>query len=367
MRNIFYLLIISLFFVIACVACGDKEYASPHGVNCMEDSELLAIYERDGYDEIFIANPKGEEIAHYILIKEEKDSSINYPEDAVKIIVPVKSLVLDSEVYAGALEELNSDDLISGIFDASYITSPKLKNKISEGNIKDLGQPSSPNIEQLMSLQPDAMLISYFEGMNAQGLDKTGTPILKMYDLQESSPLGRAEWIKLLGRLSGQEDKADSIYEKVKEEYNLLKQSNGTGNKPKILMEMVYEGSWNVAGGKSYQASLIKDAGGKYFKEDNPSVGSLFLAPEQVIIDGGDSEIWLIKFYGDRQTLKSILDSDPIYKDFTAYKNGNIYFSDTSKSGIFREFPFHPEKLLRDYVTIFSGDSISGLLYFERL
>lgn len=368
MRFLTYCL--SILSCLLVVGCASEDYAH-HGVNIIEDSDLLAIYERDGYDEVYISNRDGREVAHYVLVDKDNDSVPSLPEGAEVIKVPLESLILDSEVYAAALEELKADEIISGVFDAQYITSDKLSSRIRRGEIADIGLTSSPNTEKILALAPEAVLVSFFEGMPTQGLDKMGIPVIKMFDLQEESPLGRAEWIRLIGRLSGREQEADDVFDEMKANYSSLKdnisRSDNDSVRPKVLTEIVYNGTWSVPGGKSYQAQLISDAGGAFFREADQSPVSVNLSPEQVLAEGKDADVWIIRFFGDEKDLKNILAQDPNYKEFKAFKSGNIYFSDTSKSAVFREFPFHPDLLLKDYEVIFSGDSITPLRYFKKL
>ena len=337
----------------------------------MEEAELLAIYDRDGYDEVFIVNPEGDEMAHYVLVNRDDSVADALPEGAVIIYVPLEKVIIDSEVYAGVFEELEVTDAIRGMFDTPYVTSPSLKAEILTGLIEDMGNGMSPNVEKIVSMEPDAIFVSYFEGMQTEGLDRLGAPVIKMYDLQESTPMGRAEWIRFLGRLTGRGEEADSIFNDGRNRYNAIRETSNSdgdsGERPKVLTELTYDGTWAVPGGRSYQARLIKDAGGMYFKEGDDNPVSINLAPEQVVVEGSDADVWVIRYFGDEEQLKGILDSDPLYKEIKAYKEGDVYFSDTSKSGLFREFPFHPELLLEDYRIIFSGDTVTPMRYFKKL
>lgn len=359
-----FLILISILFP----SCRSQEGRNIGENNEIRHSQLLSLYEKDGYEEVMISNPKGDLVAHYVLIDKDKGQPKNLPEGAEIIKVPLQSAVLDSEVYAGAMQEIGSDKSIKGLFDVNFVTSPELKKRIKEGVINDMGSTSTPNLEKIISLTPDAIFISYFDGMQTQAVDKIGVPVIKMYDLQESTPLGRAEWIRFIGRLSGKGEVADSIFEKVAERYDEATSGKGSeASRKKVLTETMYEGVWNVAGGNSYQANLIKDAGGYYFKEDDGGRVTLMLTPEQVLKDGADSDIWIIRYYGNEDELKKILASDPVYKEIKAYKTGEIYFSDTSESGLFREFPFHPDLLLKDYKAIIKGEDESGMRYFKKL
>ena len=369
LNNLSFLFVFYLTSLFFFYSCEDKERGG-HGINSVEEAELLAIYEREGYDEIFIVNPEGKELAHYVLIDKGNEADISIPKDAVKLSVPLEGLILDSEVYASAFEELNKEESIKGILDAQYVTSSNLKRKLKENLIEDVGQSTSPNTEKILSLRPDVLIISYYNGMQTEGLDRLGIPVIKMLDLQESSPLGRAEWLRFIGKLTGREETADSIFKKVKEHYNDIKNfatKKSDKNRPKVLAETIYEGIWSVPGGKSYQGKLIEDGGGNYFMKDDNTPVTLNLSPEKVLSKGGDSDIWIIKFYGDEKQLKDLLASDPLYKEINAYKEENIYFSDTSKSGLYREFPFHPDLLLEDYRVMFNNDTMANLRYFKKL
>lgn len=363
-----------VFLVVLSISCNTTQQTEEYKENILNESELLALYSENGYDEVVISNTSGDEVAHYYLVNNASALPKDIPEGITVVNVPLKNVALDSEVYAGALEELNSSGVIKGMFDSQYVTSPTLKDAAENGRLTDLGNTSSPKTEKIVALHPDAILISYFDGMQTQNLDKLGIPVIKMYDLQESTPLGRAEWIRFLGRLVGRGDQADTIFNQVTKAYNELVAAGdsipNTAIRPKVLTDIMYEGVWNVPGGASYHSGIIKDAGGWYFKEGDVSPGSLKMSKEQVLLEGGDADIWLIRHYGDEEQLNTILSSDPIYQEIKALKEGNVYFSDTSTSGLFRDFPFHPEKLLKDYKLIFAGDSIGMIelpVYYQKL
>lgn len=360
-------LLAAVVFILIGTSCN-KTGHNGHGVNQMEVADLIALYERDGYDEVYIVNKEGQEVAHYVLIDAEDTTSYEMPEGAVKLRVPLQNIVLDSEIYGQIIQELSASERIQGMFDVNYVSSPELKSRIENGKIADMGQTLNPNAEKILAASPDALLISYYDGMQTEGLDKLGVPVIKMFDLQETEPLGRAEWIRFIGRLVGKEDEAEAIFENVKEEYETLKKNTlQTSERPKVLTEVMYEGMWNVAGGNSYHANIIKDAGGDYFKKNDTTAVNYSLSPEQVLMEAGDADIWIIRYFGDKEQLKQILQADPVYREIKAYRDGKVYFTDTSRSGLFLEFPFHPQRLLKDYQAIFSGDSVAEMRYFEKL
>lgn len=349
-------------------ACGRHNISEGEVGGEFEDAELISLYDRGNYEEVVVTSPDGKEEARYVLLGKTDSIPEGKPENAVVLRVPLSSFAIDSEVYASALEELGCGGSVKGMFDAQFVTSPGLKPLIENGQISNLGSPSSPAIEKLLELQPESVMVSYYDGMQMTGIDKLGVPVVKMYDLQETSPLGRAEWLRFIGRLAGKAETADSIFDSVKKRYLSLKtEVDSKSFKPKVLTDTPYEGVWYVPGGASYQAALLKDAGGNYFKGSDKSTGSLNLSMEQVLDGGADADIWLIKSFGDAPTLRSLKNENPLFEELKPFKTGEIYFSDTSRSGLFREFPFHPDLLLEDYHKIFAGENTSALRYFKKI
>lgn len=105
-----------------------------------------------------------------------------------------------------------------------------------------------------------------------------------MIEWMETNPLGRAEWIKVLGYLFDKEKEADSIFQMVEKNYLAIKnQTKRQKVRPQILHGEEYNGVWYVAGGQSYIAQIYKDAGADYLWKDNDKTGSLPIDFEMVL------------------------------------------------------------------------------------
>ena len=193
---------------------------------------------------------------------------------------------------------------------------------------------------------------------------------LKFADNLEYTPLGRAEWIKFLGLLTGKEKEAQKIFNQVEAEYNaLLQQSKEATNKPKVLVENMYEGVWYVPGGNSVSAQMLNDAGATYPWAQDKRNGSLPLTYEEVLAKAGDADIWLLKVFGQQLTKASLAEMDKRYTQFQPYKTGKIWYSDTSTSGLFDYSAFHPETVLSDYLIIIHPELAKGKTprYFKQI
>ena len=82
----------------------------------------------------------------------------------------------------------------------------------------------SPDIEKIIDLNADAVLLSPFENSGGYGrIESIGIPIIECADYMETSPLGRAEWMKFYGLLTGKEEETDSLFRKIEQQYLTLK------------------------------------------------------------------------------------------------------------------------------------------------
>ena len=122
--------------------------------------------------------------------------------------------------------------------------------------------------------------------------------------------------------------------------------------RPKVICESVTSGVWYVPGGDSYMAHLYVDAGADYPWSNDTSTGSLSLSVEQVYATAHDADVWLIKSLKP-MTYKEFADRYPLNAKFKAFKERKVFQCSSLSSSLYRDFPFHPEVLLREYVRIF--------------
>lgn len=363
------------FIAAVCLICSctnQAEKSADTGDDHAPDASLLRLTDRNGCTiaEFFSPSDSLRPISTYIFVPDTvKDMPAT---EGIVIHTPVRSVLIYSSVTAGALDELGVFHIIKGVTDSKYFTDPRIRKGIETGTITDAGAAASPSKEKLLALHPDCIILNLYEGMDVTGLDGLGIPVVKMVDNQENTPLGRAEWIKLIGALTGQQEKADSIFSRVKSDYVRLKQTTSQlKNRPKVLTENMYQGVWYVPGGNSFQARLIEDAGGDYFMRDDRSTGSLSLSYEQVLSEARDADVWMLKLFGVEPDRNGLLKMDSRYAHFDAFKKKNIFFVNTAEVPLFEFAIYHPEKILAEYAAIFKAmaenSDPEGLKYFKRM
>lgn len=360
------------------------------------------------YAEAIIANPwKARTMLHrYILIPKGKEgdktvamlarrrsTGARCTTDTVR--TPVERSAVFIAPHCQLMYELGCQQAIRGVCDLDYINIPDVKKRAaSAGNaaagnsIVDCGSSMAPDIERIIALKPEAILLSPFENSGGYGkLDKLHVPIIEAADYMESSPLGRAEWMKFYGMLFGNEEgrvkreegksngisgscepKADSLFAKIEKEYLKLKaEAAGYPKGLSILTERKTGNVWYVPGGQSSIGILLKDANARYIFEDDQHSGSLAMSPEQILAKGKQVDVWAFKYFGGAPLSQAqLLQEYDGYKALAAFSRGNIYQVDTSTVPYFELTSFHPELLLREFIILAHGERFGKLRFYKK-
>lgn len=383
--------------LLTIVKHGEKGTASLN--NDAEDADYQ-------YAEVNVANPwkAGTLLHRYILIPKGKEgdetvarlalqrtSGMGCTTDTVR--TPVERSAVFIAPHCQLIYEMGCQQAIRGVCDLDYINIPDVKKraalsrntaagKTSAGNsIVDCGSSMAPDIECIIALKPEAILLSPFENSGGYGkLDKLHVPIIEAADYMESSPLGRAEWMKFYGMLFGNEEgksngisrscepKADSLFAKIEKEYLKLKaEAAGYPKGLSILTERKTGNVWYVPGGQSTIGILLKDANARYIFEDDQHSGSLAMSPEQILAKGKQVNIWAFKYFGGAPLSQAqLLQEYDGYKALAAFSRGNIYQVDTSTVPYFELTSFHPELLLREFIILAHGERFGKLRFYKK-
>lgn len=235
----------------------------------------------------------------------------------------------------------------------------------------DMSDDVIPNVERIADMNADVILVSPFENSGGYGgIETLGIDIVQCADYMETTPLGRAEWMRFYGRLFGQGEKADSLFKVVEQNYSKLSQQKYDEN-PSVAFDLITGSTWYVPGGDSYVANLVYDAGGRYIFSDRKTNGSLPLSPENVFDKSLDADKWIIRYSQENEmTLAQLSQESPHYSRMNAFRTENVYGCNLNKVPYFEETPFHPDLLLRDFIGILhttKSDSTESLRYFKKL
>lgn len=366
--------------VLICTAflsCAHKEAADDDSTFAADTlthhARYLTIAERpDGVVLVDIADPwaEGRHLGRYALVHRDSVVPTDLPGAASVVRVPVDRAAVYSSVHTSAMAELDALAALVAVADFAYFPpADAVCALVKSGAVADLGASQNPSVETLAASGARIVMRSPMQGVTSPALPPSVVPI-ECADYMEPSPIGRAEWIVLLGELFGKRHQAREIFEGVIDEYSRLafKAKGATSDRPKLLVETETSGVWYVPAGGSYAARLYADAGADYPWADTSGTGSLALSLEEVASKAIDADVWLVRSYGYHTTPVTLKAMNPRYASFGALKEGAVYSCDTEKYNVFAETSFHPERLLADYIAIFHPEVLPdyNCRYFTR-
>jgi len=328
------------------------------------------VYNSENYRilEIFVPRDLLRPVQRFYLIDND---DVSVPDDGVPMHVPVKSMVCFSATHFAFANALDVTDRISGVLSARFVVSPEQSYLIDSGMIAEVGAGGHYQLEKLLRLDPQIIMVSPQKGQSFDPLVNAGLQIVMNGDFLETTPLGRAEWIKMVGLLFGKEKTAQQIFDSISDGYNKLKAlTENVAQRPVVLSGKQYGGFWSLPGGKSYVARFIEDAGGRYLFAGNENTGSLTLDFEAVYQKGIDAAFWRFLVYAPGGfSYEKLLDEDKRYADFRAFKDKKIFVCNTYQKPYYQKGLLEPQVILADYIAVLHPGLLPGRknVYFNLL
>jgi iron complex transport system substrate-binding protein len=366
-----------LWLVACCVlSCSSKKdpstktenisltkYAEGFKVTPVGNSKLVEVKQpyqnaTSGYNYLLV--PKGE-------------TAPAHDEQTQIISVPIENIVCTSTTHIPLLDYINETNKLIGFPSTDYISSGKMRKRIDEGKVKDLGIDKSMNIEMLYTLKP-SVVMGYTMTKDLGQLKKIqelGIPVVINAEYLEKHPLGRAEWIKFMALFFGKEKQADSVFAEIEKEYlTTQKLASEAQSKPTVLSGIVYGDAWFMPGGQNYAAKLLKDAGCEYLWASDSTSGFLQLSFESVFAKAKEADLWI--GVGSFKTLNEIKATEERYTLFRPFREKQVYTYGArtgAKGGSeFLELGYlRPDLILKDLVKIAHPELMNEYeLYFHK-
>lgn len=293
--------------------------------------------------------------------------------DTRVIFIPLRSIVCTSTTHIPLLDYLDETDKLVGFPTTDYISSEKMRKRIDEGKIQELGIDKGLNLERLASLKPDVVM-GYTLSSDYGQLKKVedlGIPVIVNAEYLEKHPLGRAEWIKFMAMFFNKEKMADSLFVEIEKNYlETQAYADTTKRKPTVLSGIVYGDAWFLPGGQNYASKLLKDAGCNYLWGEDPSHGYLELSFESIYEKARNADLWIgVATFSSLEELKM---KDHRYAKFKAFQQKQVYTYDARKGAKggseFMELGYlRPDIILKDLVKIAHPELLPDYtLYFHK-
>ena len=309
----------------------DLSYADQFSVTYYgEENYALVII---GEDEKFLVVPEGEPVPE------------DLPEDITPLLQPLTNMYLAATSAMDFFCHLDAVDQItlSGTDRSGwYLEEPK--KALEEGTMEYAGKYSAPDYERIVdkscSLAIESTMIYHCPQVKEQ-LGNLGVPVLVERSSYEADPLGRMEWIKLYGVLTGKEQLAEELFEKeIKELENVSVQADEgqehsdqtNQGKTVAFFYITSKGSANVRKPGDYVAKMITMAGGTYVpqsaeEEEENALSTMNMEMEAFYAKAKDADyiIYNSTIDGELTTMDEFLAKSPLLADFKAVKEGHVW------------------------------------------
>lgn len=345
---------------------AEIKYAKGFSIDYYDTYKLVRIYTGTG---------KKSDTMEYVLLAK----GVKAPEGFKKaqlITIPVKSLIATSSMHVALADFAGAADVITGLGSLKYVSSTAVRKNIAAGKVKEVGIDGTRNDEMLISMKPGLVMVMGNPDAKFSKyatLTGAGVPVMLNSEWLETTPLGRAEWVKLMAALLNREILVNAKFDSVANEYNRLAEiGRKVSSKPTLIIGMPFKGTWYMPDGDSYMVQFFKDAGAGYHWMDTKGTGSLPLNFESAAPIALKADFWLNVGYVDSK--KDIKAVDARYADFMPFKNGHIFnnnkrTNDMGSNDYWESGAVNPQLVLADLIKILHPELLPDhvLTYYKRL
>ena len=273
--------------------------------------------------------------------------------------VPISSMYSASPTHLSILVDLRRLDVLTGVSQMKQLVGEEILERANSGQVREFAPLSVIDAELVVSQRPGLFMTGGTASAPLAVIRSAGIPVVKNNDWLEPTALGRAEWLKFVALFLNEERPAQRLYGEVKTRYkNLSARATAVPDdaKPVVMTGRGTRGDFVIAGGRSYVAALIRDAGGRYVWADNAAQGSVTIDLETQLRRAANADIWING--GGWQNLGTMVKDEPRYGEFKAYRAKQVWVYErrvTPAGGndYWSRSVSHPDVVLADLVKIF--------------
>lgn len=270
----------------------------------------------------------------YLLVPEGAEVPVGLDEEICILQEPLDNIYL---VASGVMDMFASLDAVEQIrFSGQkqenwYIQ--KAKDAMAAGTLIYAGKYSKPDYELLVSegcdLAIENRMITHSPEV-VEMLESFDIPVMIEYSSYEQHPLGKVEWVKFFGALTGKEAEAEAAFAEQAEILETVSNDEKTG-KTVAFFYVTSNGLIQVRQSTDYIPKLIELAGGRYIFDDLEDSGSgrstLNMQIEDFYAGGKEADILIYNssIDGGVNTIDELIGKCNILKDFKAVQDGQVY------------------------------------------
>ncbi len=303
------------------------------------DDRLLIVFGHGG---------TGDTVA--VIHRSTDTSFAELPFEAMRFPAPLDRLALLSTTHLPYLRALGREGTIAGMVLPEEVRDSTLRAALASDSVKGLGTAEMLDRERIIALRPDAVLTYPFGVQGNASLRTAGLRVVEVAEYLEEHPLGRAEWLRFFGVLTGAEARADSVFDGIVERYKAVVAEAALDSvRPLVFFGSQWNGQWSAPPGNSYMARLIADAGGRYVFADRMANGNIDIDMETLLVTLGAVDNWgmIAQVEGDVYP-RHLTNNDPRLMGLDVVKDFHLFCGNTRTADLFGQALLEPDRVLRD-------------------
>ena len=365
-----YLLIAGCLIGSSCQSSSNKQQNSDSEIattqNRLSDEEIAPRYAEgyqvrstaEGIRLVDIQNPQEPKSTTYRFALVPRGSKLEAPEGYTLIETPIKSCICITSLQLSNFIALDACEFVTGVTSTRHLFNEKMNRQIKEGRTAKIGIEGNFDSEVVMSMNPDVIFISPFKRGGYEQMKEVHLPLVPHLGYKEMTPLGQAEWVKLIGLFVDKEQEAIQLFNGIEQRYLDLKaKAAKVENRPIVFSGEIRGGNWYAVGGKSFLALLFHDAGADYFLKDDPNSGGVTLDFETVYSQADEADYWrIMNSYDGQYSYDALKASDARYADFRAFREKKVVYCNMTQRPYYERMPMEPDKVLADLIHVFHPD-----------
>lgn len=375
------LLIISALLLLT--GCGksaeqlpDSAELNPQKIGSMK-LEYATQFSIDYYENEYVHIHTGDGTDYIVVPENEKENDLGF-ENPVYIDRPCDRIYLAASSAMDLFLSLNKLDTISACSTKSGdYAMDEVKKAIEAEQIIYVGKYSAPDYELLLdrecNLAIESTMIGHSPKIKEQ-LERIHIPVFIERSSYEDNPIGRLEWIKLYGVLTGEEQAAEDFFNEELEKIKNLEEktqsgSNTTERKSVAFFSITSTGYVTVRKPGDYICKMIEMAGGEYVLndlliEEENALSTINISMEDFYREASDADILIYNgsIDGGVNSLADMLDKNELLAEFKAVKEGMVW---STGLNMFQESSKIAEVIV-EMTNLINGSDVQGI-YLKHL
>lgn len=280
---------------------------------------------------------------------------------ATMIRTPVDRIAVNLAPFEAMLRELNASDRLVAV-GGTKSWDDGIRADVLAGRIAQIGYGwhLPPQLDALLASRPDVLLMSMGDFSHTDQYERIralGIPVVPIFLDAEPDYMGKVEYIRLVGMLTGREAEADAFVARVRDSVEQLRAAAAT-QPPRTVISAWFAGNdrW-MATVRNADAQLLRDANGinPLVEVDDVRLDMFTrIGTETLLERGRDAECWIA-----RDTHSVPFPNERVMRQFRAYRDGCMFAIDGMTKPHADAFDFYETAVIRPDLVL--GDLVRML------